>query len=61
MKRLMSTWSEVRTFEFPDDAPTHNMEQLFDYVEQHPEADGDWSYFVSSVEPLEPTFEDACI
>ena len=45
MKRVLVHWVEIRTYEFPDDAPVNDDEELRDYVENHSEAQGDWDFF----------------
>ena len=57
MKRVTATWSETETYEFPDDAPIHNPEELGDYVENHPKALGDWNHFCIHYEVGDKEFE----
>ena len=57
MKRVQVHWTEYRTFEFPDDAPVQEEEALINYVENHPEAKGDWNYFCVSTETEEWEYE----
>jgi len=45
MKRVTVSSTEYKTFQFPEDAPTDNEQALAEYVENHPEAQGDWDYF----------------
>jgi len=48
MKKLTVHWVEMRTYEFPNDAPIENEEELINWINQHPEANGDWEYFTIS-------------
>lgn len=45
MKTVNVHWVEMRTYFFPDDAPTDDETALSDYVDRHPIAKGDWEYF----------------
>ena len=45
MKTVLVHWVEMRTYFFPDDAPTGNEDALSGYVDAHPLAKGDWEYF----------------
>jgi hypothetical protein len=45
MKELTVHWVEMRTYEFPDDAPINDINALGAYVDKHPQAKGDWEYF----------------
>lgn len=45
MKTLTVHWVEMRTYEFPNEAPTDNEEDLINWIDQNPESRGDWEYF----------------
>ena len=57
MKQVQVHWTEYRTFEFPDNAPTHDEDELNNYVENHSEAQGDWGYFCVCTETGEWKYE----
>ncbi|HDR03786.1 MAG TPA: hypothetical protein ENN84_00885 [Candidatus Marinimicrobia bacterium] len=48
MKTITVHWTEIRRYEFPDDAPVHDEDALCDWVDMHPEAKGNWDHFAVS-------------
>ena len=48
MKNVQVHWVEMRSYEFPDDAPTDNISALGKYIDEHPQAKGNWEYFCVS-------------
>ena len=45
MKTILVHWVEMRRYELPDDATVNNEDELFEWIDRHPEADGDIEYF----------------
>jgi hypothetical protein len=56
-KTVTASWTEIRRYEFPEEAPVEDEEALAEYVENHPEAEGDMDYFAIERETDDYTFE----
>ena len=50
MKKIQVLWKEMSYYEFPNDAPIDDLNVLGEYVDNHPEAKGDWDYFCVGTE-----------
>ncbi len=48
MKTLVVHWVEMRTYELPDEAPIENEDQLLNWINRHPRAQGDMEFFAVS-------------
>jgi hypothetical protein len=48
MKTITVSWTEIRRYEFPDDAPVHDEDALCEWVDKHSKAKGDWDHFAIS-------------
>jgi len=48
MKEITVHWVEMRVYEFPNEAPIDCEEDLFIWIDSHPEAQGDWEYFATT-------------
>lgn len=48
MKQVIAHWVEMRTYEFPEDAPIESEGELFNWIDKHPDAQGDWEYFATT-------------
>ena len=45
MKNVLVHWVEMRSYEFPNDAPTDDLNALGKYIDKHLQAKGNWEYF----------------
>jgi len=50
MKTIIVHWVEMRKYELPEEAPTEKEEDLFNWINQHPEAKGDIEFFTVSAD-----------
>ena len=44
-KKVLAHWVEMRTYEFPFDAPVDDEEELHQWILTHPIAQGEWEHF----------------
>lgn len=47
MPNILIAEKQLVYYNFPDDAPTDSIDKLKEYVENHPEAKGDWGFFLN--------------
>ena len=53
MKKTIIVWKEIKYYEFPDDAPTDDIDSLRTFLGDHQEFPEDWDSFCIGTEQLE--------
>lgn len=51
MAKTIIVWTEVKYYDFPEDAPTDDIDNLREYLGDH--QDDDWEHFCVGTEQLE--------